>query len=75
LSSLKGEFYEQISSVAMEFPPSSIMENLFMEHFEKNPLDSYHFSPTWWKIFVDDTIVEFPHGIEKLDMFLKYLNY
>jgi len=45
-----------------------------MEDFETKGLASAQFCPKKWKRFVDDTYVIWPHGCEKLDLFLNHLN-
>ena len=58
----------------MGSPLSPIVENLFMEKFKKEALDSYPLKPTKWKRYVDDTNVIWPHGETKLGKFLTHLN-
>jgi hypothetical protein len=53
--SFQGEFFEQISGVAMGSHLSPIVANLFMEKFEKRALESYPLKPSRWKRYVDDT--------------------
>ena len=72
--SFQGEFYEQTCGVVMHSPLSPIVTNLFMEYFETKALASAQFHPKKWKRFVDDTCVIWPHGHEKLDLFLNHLN-
>lgn len=72
--SFEGEYYEQIYHVAMGSPLSSIISNLFMEDFESKGLASAPFKPNMWKRFIDDTFINWPHGHEKLDLFLQHLN-
>ena len=72
--SFQGEFYEQVSGVAMGSPLSPIVANLFMESFEKNVVASFPLSLAWWKIFVDDTNIKWSHVREKLDKLFNHLN-
>ena len=58
----------------MGSPLSPIVENLFMEKFEKEALDSYSLKPTKWKRYIDDTNVIWPHGEIELGKFLTHLN-
>jgi len=37
--SYNNQFYEQISGAAMDSPISPVIANIFMEHFEKEPLE------------------------------------
>ena len=62
--SFQGEFYEQVSGVAMGSPLPPIVANLFMENFEKKALASFPLSPAWWKRFVDNTNIKWSHGRE-----------
>ena len=72
--SFEGEFFEQTCGVAMGYPLSSVVANLFMEDFESRALSSSLFQPKLWKRFVDDTCVVWPHGKENLDLFFQHLN-
>ena len=58
----------------MGSPLSPVVANLFMEDFESKALASAKFHPKKWNRFMDDTSVIWPHGREKLDMFLGHLN-
>ena len=58
----------------MGSPISPIVVNLFMEDFETKELASTQCLPKKWKRFVDDTCVVWPHGREKMDLFLNHLN-
>lgn len=62
----QGEIFEQTSGVAMGSPLSPIVDNLFMENFEKKALDTYPLKPKFWIRFVDNTSVDWPHGEEEL---------
>lgn len=72
--SFQGDFFEQISGVAMGSPLSSIVANFFMEKFEKKALETYPLKPSRWKRYVDDTNVKWPHGNEELNKFFEHLN-
>ncbi len=52
--SFEGEFFEKTSGVAMGSPLSPDVANIFMEDFESKDLNSAHFLPKLWKIYVDD---------------------
>ena len=67
-------FYEQTDGVAMGSPLSPMVANFFMEHFETQALTSAIDKPTRWFRYVDDTLVIWPHGEEKLTSFLAHLN-
>lgn len=58
----------------MGSPLSPIIANLFMEGFETRPIESFPLKPKLWKRFVDDTFIIWPHGQEKLNIFLQLLN-
>ena len=72
--SFQCEFYAQTCGVVMGSPLSPIVANLFMEDFESKALASAKFCPRKWNRFMDDTCVIWPHGCEKLDLFLDHLN-
>ena len=71
--SFQGELYEKTYGVAMNSPLSPITANLFVEDFETKTLATPQFHPKKWKRFVDDTCFIWPHGHEKLDLFLNTL--
>lgn len=73
LFSFQGEFYEQTCGVSMDSPLSLVVANIFMEDFKNKALDSTPFSSKIWKCFVDDTCVIWPHGHDKLELFLQHL--
>jgi len=58
----------------MGLPLSPIIANLFMEHFKTKAIDSSPLKPRLWKRFVNYTYIIWPHGKEKLDIFLNHLN-
>ena len=58
----------------MGSPLSLVVANLYMEAFEKYTIESFPLKPKWWKRFVDDTNINWPHGKESLKEFLGYLN-
>ena len=58
----------------MGSPLSPIVSNLFMEYLEIKSFASAQFLLKKWKRFVDDTCVIWPHGRDKLDLFLNHLN-
>lgn len=60
--------------VTMGSPLSPIISNLFIEHFEKNEINSFPLKPKYWVRFVDDTFVIWPHGNENLLKLLDHLN-
>ena len=68
-----GRFYRQRHGCAMGSPVSSIVVNLFMEHFERQALDSYTGTPpTHWYRYVDDTWVKIK--VDQLVPFFDHIN-
>jgi hypothetical protein len=41
---------------------SPVVSNIFMEHFEKIPLDTADYIHAKWLRYGDDTFVVWPHG-------------
>ena len=76
----QGQYYQQVEGAAMGSPLSPIVANIFMEHFEKEALETAPHPPSLWKRFVDDTFVllktqhkeEFFHHINSLDKNIKF---
>ena len=58
----------------MGSPLFPVVANLYMEAFEKDAIESFPLKPKWWKRFVDDTNINWPHGKESLKEFLRHLN-
>ena len=48
--------------------------NLFMGDFEKKALQNYPDKPHLWLRYIDDILMVWTHGEEKLDEFIKNLN-
>jgi aromatic ring-cleaving dioxygenase len=69
-----GEFYKQIDGVAMGSPISPAIANYYMKFFEEKCLATSTFRPSIWWRYVDDIFAVWPHGKEKLDIFLQHLN-
>ena len=53
----QGKYYEQVQGVAMGFPISPLIANMFMEEFEVKALSTCTDPPSLWLRFVDDTFV------------------
>ncbi|XP_059066412.1 uncharacterized protein LOC131857721 [Cryptomeria japonica] len=70
----QGIIYEQVDGVAMGSPLSPVIANIFMEHFEEVALHSFPLKPKWWKRYMDDTKVCWPHGLDMLEEFHTHLN-
>jgi hypothetical protein len=58
----------------MDSPLSPVIANFFMEDFEKKTIEQATHKPVCWYRYVDDTLVIWPHGQDKLLEFLKNLN-
>ena len=65
-------FYEQVEGTAMGSLVSSIVANLYMEHFEGEALRSASHPPRYWYRFVDDTWVIQQQAHKQL--FLNHIN-
>jgi hypothetical protein len=59
----------------MGSPLIPMVTNLLMKHFKKKKTQTYNFKPTWWKRFVDDTLVKWSYDTNELEMFIKHLNF
>jgi hypothetical protein len=60
--------------MAMGNSLSQIISNIFMEHFEKQALDSAQNKPLLWLWYTDDTFVAWLHGPLQLQNFINNLN-
>jgi hypothetical protein len=60
--------------MAMGSSLSPIVSNIFMENFEKLPLELAQHKPSLWLQYIDDTFVVWPHCQERLQDFLSHLN-
>ena len=49
--------YTQVEGAAMGSPVSPIVTNLFMEWFEEHAINTFQYEITFWRRYVDDTIV------------------
>ena len=75
-----GQYYQQMEGAAMGSPLSPIVDNIFMESFEKEALETASHPPSLWNRYVDDTFViqeeqyknEFFHHINSLDDNIKF---
>lgn len=56
----------------MGSPLSPVVTDLFMENSEYHALSKAQ--PKWCFRFVNDTLVIWPHGLNKSDDFLRFLN-
>jgi hypothetical protein len=67
------KFFQQIDGMLWEVV-SPIVSNIYVEHFEKRALDGAQHKPSPWLRYVDDTFVIWPHGPERLQIFLSHLS-
>jgi hypothetical protein len=70
----KGIFYEKTKGTSMGSSLSSVVVNIFMEHFEGFALNRFDLKPKCWFSFVDDTFVVWPHGQPSLISFFNHRN-
>ena len=68
-----GAHYLQVGDTAMGTRLAPSYAILFMSDFEKF-VYTYKEQPLWWKRFIDDIIMLWTHGMEKLDEFIQHLN-
>jgi hypothetical protein len=69
------KFFQQEDGTAMGSSLSTIVSNIFIEHFEKLPLDSAQHKPSLWLQYVDDTFVVWSHGPSWLQDLLSHLTH
>ncbi|XP_074026208.1 uncharacterized protein [Leptinotarsa decemlineata] len=69
----EGDFYEQLDSVAMGSPLIPVIDNFFMEQFEK-AIKGFRFRATIWLRYVDATFVIWSYGRDRLNLFLDQIN-
>ena len=67
-------FYQQKEGAAIGNPPSLVVANIYMEHFEALAIESARLKPATWLRNVDDTFVVWNEGRDKLQDFLEHLN-
>ena len=67
-------FYQQKEGAALGNPPSPVMANNYMQHFEALAIESAWLKPATWLWHVDDTFVVWNEGRDKLQEFLEHLN-
>ncbi|GJQ86049.1 hypothetical protein Trydic_g10619 [Trypoxylus dichotomus] len=51
------KFFQQEFGMAMGFPLSPVLSNIYIEEFERRTMDSYELKPRMWLRYVDDTFV------------------
>ena len=72
LFQFNGELYEQTDGVAMGSPLGPLLANVFMSHIE-NQLEQMSMIPSFYRNYVDDTLVSMPNTESATD-FLQVLN-
>lgn len=65
--------FEQMDGVAMGLPLSLVIADFYMEAFETVALEVTPYKP-WFYKYVDDTLLLWPHGEQKLKEFVRALN-
>ena len=55
-------------------PLSPVLANIFMEDFETHALETSQCKPKMWRRYVDDVLVVWPNGDQRLDEFHLHLN-
>lgn len=70
----KCDFYANKWSCHGWTPLFSIRASLYMEYFEELALNSFPLKPRWWKHYIDDTNVCWPHAYERLEPFHSHLS-
>ena len=68
------EHFIQRHGKAMGTRMAPAYANLFMGDFEKKALQNYPDKPHLWLRYIDDILMVWTHGEEKLDEFIKNLN-
>ena len=68
------ERFIQQHGTAMGTRMAAAYANLFMGDFEKKALQNYPDKPHLWLRYIDDILMVWTHGEEKLDEFIKNLN-
>lgn len=58
----------------MRSPLSPVIDNFYMEHFEKNTLEAPGHKPSVGYRYVDDTFVVWKHRNNNFYLFLEHLN-
>ena len=72
--SFNDEHFIQQHGTAMGTRMAPAYANLFMGEFERKALKDYADQPFLWLRYIDDILMVWTHGEEKLDNFITYLN-
>ncbi|KAG5886104.1 hypothetical protein JTB14_031703 [Gonioctena quinquepunctata] len=65
---------DKVEGAPMGSPPSPAIANLFMEIVKTKALTTSSLKPKLWLRYVDDILVIWPHGHQKLLTFFNHLN-
>ena len=68
------EHFIQQHGIAMGTRMAPAFANLFMGEFERKALEDYVDKPFLWLRYIDDILMVWTHGNEKLESFIAYLN-
>ena len=68
------ENFIQQHGTAMGTKMAPAFANLFMGEFERKALEGYAYKPFLWLRYIDDILMVWTHGNEKLESFIAYLN-
>ena len=68
------EDFIQQHGTAMGTRMAPAFANLFMGEFERKALEGYVYKPFLWLRYIDDILMVWTHGNEKLESFIAYLN-
>ena len=68
------EHFIQQHGTAMGTRMAPSFANLFMREFERKALEGYVDKPFLWFRYIDDILMVWTHGNEKLESFMAYLN-
>ena len=64
----------QVGGTAMGTRLAPSYANIFMDHFERNFVYTYHIQPLVWKRYIDDIFMLWDKGIAELQNFIDFLN-
>ena len=67
-------YFLQLEGAPMGLSLSVVLANAFMEALEEELLGNAAIKPKYWRRYVDDTFIVWPHGLETIEQFLQYLN-
>ena len=68
------EYYLQLFGTAMGSKLAPAYANVLMGQLEANILANSHLKPTFYRRFIDDIFLLWPHSEEELDQFITHMN-